>query len=90
MNKTELIKKVSEETGLTIKDTKKTVEAFLNATMETLKEEDRLIIAGFGSFYTIDREAREVRNPATGKPVKVEAKRIVRFKAGQDFGNKIN
>lgn len=36
-------------------------------------------IPGFGQFKVRDRAARIARNPATGEPVKVPAKRVFKF-----------
>ena len=85
MNKTELIDAVAEKAGITKVDAKKAVEAVMCATEETLKKGDKLTLVGFGTFSVADRAARTGRNPQTGKPVKIAAKKVVKFKAGADL-----
>ena len=50
----------------------------------------RIDIRGFGSFGVKERRARQGRNPKTGQPVDVDAKRIPFFRAGKDLRNKVN
>jgi nucleoid DNA-binding protein len=55
------------------------------ATIEDLKtalsEGGKVIIKGFGTFYYADKPARVGKNPRTGEPVSVPAKRVLKFKA---------
>lgn len=47
-------------------------------------------IKGFGAWPIYSREARQGWNPATVALVQVLAKRTVRFKAGQDFRQRVD
>jgi DNA-binding protein HU-beta len=40
-------------------------------------------ILGFGSFKVVNRKGRKGRNPQTGKPITIPAKRVVKFTASQ-------
>ena len=53
--------------------------------VEALKRGDRIEIRGFGSFQVKVREAREGRNPKTGEPVHISAKRTPFFKVGKEL-----
>lgn len=79
MTKAELIEKVAQHAGLT----KKLAEAAINATFEEIKKADKFVLPGFGSFGYKDRPARTCRNPQTGKPMKVAAKKVFSFKASK-------
>lgn len=46
---------------------------------------NRIEIRGFGSFGPNDRPVRQARNPKTGAPMTVRAKRIPAFKAGKEL-----
>jgi DNA-binding protein HU-beta len=44
---------------------------------------------GFGTFSVTKRAARNGRNPQTGKPIKIAARKVARFKAGKELSSKI-
>ncbi|HGJ5867560.1 HU family DNA-binding protein [Arsenophonus nasoniae] len=83
MNKTELINKVSEKSGLGKKDAEKAVNAFTETVTEALKSGNDVQLVGFGSFQVKPRAAREGRNPKTGETLKIAAANVPSFKAGQ-------
>lgn len=85
MNKAELIDAIASEAGLTKADSKKALDAFINATTGALKKGDRVALVGFGSFSVSEREARQGRNPQTGKVITIPAKKVVKFKAGAEL-----
>jgi DNA-binding protein HU-beta len=90
MNKAELIDAIASEAGLSKADAKKALDAFVSATAEALKKGDRISLVGFGSFSVSSRAARTGRNPQTGKEIKIEAKNVIRFKAGAELSGKVN
>ena len=85
MNKAQLIEAMANKAGLTKADAKKALDAFIESTSEALKSEDRVALIGFGSFSVSTREARTGRNPQTGKPIDIPAKKVIKFKAGSDL-----
>ena len=62
MNKTELIAAVAEDVGVGKKDTEQVLNAFFSTVQETLKQNDKVQIPGFGSFEVRERAAR-TRSP---------------------------
>ena len=44
---------------------------------------------GFGTFSVTKRKARMGRNPQTGEPIKISARKVARFKAGKELEKKI-
>ena len=82
MNKAEMIDAVAKST----KNSKSSVEETLNAIMATvqgsLSKGDDVQLIGFGTFAVQARAARIGRNPATGKELKIPAKKVVKFKVG--------
>jgi DNA-binding protein HU-beta len=48
-----------------------------------LKKGESITFVGFGTFKTSQRKARTARNPQTGAPIKIKARRVVRFTAGK-------
>jgi DNA-binding protein HU-beta len=85
MNKAELIDAIASGAGLTKADAKKALDAFIGATTDALKKGDRVALVGFGSFSVSEREARQGRNPQTGKVITIPAKKVVKFKAGAEL-----
>lgn len=83
MNKTELILAVAEETGLAKKDTEAVLSAALKVIAETLAQEDKVQIIGFGSFEIKHRAERMGRNPRTKEAVLIPASKNPVFKAGK-------
>lgn len=85
MNKAQLIGEMAAKAELSKVDTKKALDAFVDVIFDTLKKNDRIALIGFGSFLTVDRKARNGRNPQTGQEILIPSKRLVKFKAGSDL-----
>lgn len=65
------------------------VAAILKAITQTLSEEGRIEIRGFGSFSVQQRPPRVGRNPRSGESVSVPAKGVIRFKAGKELRERV-
>ncbi|MBR5652718.1 MAG: HU family DNA-binding protein [Prevotella sp.] len=85
MNKTELIEKIAAGAGLTKVDAKKALDATLKAIKEAVVAGDKVALIGFGTFSVAERPAREGINPRTKEKIKIDAKKVVKFKAGADL-----
>ena len=79
MNKTELISIVSENAGLSRKDTERMLSAAIDAITAALVKGEKVQLSGFGTFEAKDRKARIGRNPHTKQPVEIPATRIPAF-----------
>lgn len=90
MNKSELIDGMAEHAGITKASAKKALESFLGNVEGELKKGGRVSLVGFGSWSVSKRNAREGRNPQTGKTIQIAAKNVVKFKAGSELGNSVN
>ena len=66
------------------------INAMFDAMTTTLSRGKRIEIRGFGSFGIKHRHARQGRNPKTGAPVTVIAKRVPFFRAGKELRLKVN
>jgi len=82
MNKAQLIDAVAKEAKLTKVDAGKALDATISAITKSMKKGEGVILVGFGSFSIAKRAARTGRNPQTGKPIKIAAKKVAKFKAG--------
>ncbi|MFA8300563.1 MAG: HU family DNA-binding protein [Hyphomicrobiales bacterium] len=89
MNKAELIEAIAMEAKLTKADAKRALDAFIKTTSESLEKGNRVALVGFGSFSVSDRAARTGRNPQTGAEITIPAKKVVKFKPGNELSNNI-
>ena len=83
MTKREIVKAIAAKTGLTQAQAKEAVQETLNAMIEQLSRAGRLELRNFGVFEVRKRRARTARNPRSGEPVKVPARKVVVFKPGK-------
>ena len=90
MVKQELINEVAAETG----EMKRTTEIFLNTFLTTiaaaLARGEEVTLHGFGKFSVSQRAAREGRNPRDGSPVKIKAKKAVKFSPQKNLKDAVN
>ncbi len=86
MTKSGLIEIVAERTPhISKKDTEIVVNTIFDSMANALQNGERIEIRGFGSFQVKVREARDGRNPKTGQPVHISAKRTPFFKVGKEL-----
>lgn len=90
MNKTELVAAIAEKTELSKKDAEKALKAFTDVVAEELKNGEKVVLAGFGTFEVSERAAREGRNPLTGETIQIKASKAPKFKAGKAFKDSLN
>lgn len=87
MNKSELISAIAEKSGLSKVDSKKALDATLEAITEEIKAGGKVVLVGFGTFSVTERSARKGINPRTKKPIDIPAKKSAKFKAGSDLAD---
>jgi DNA-binding protein HU-beta len=85
MTKNELARELADDFELPRRQVVEIVEAMLDRITEVLKSGDRVQLTPFGQFKIRDRAARVARNPQTGEPVNVPAKRVLKFIAGRSL-----
>lgn len=90
MTKAELVEDVARAAELTKKDAERLVEIVFESIIETLNHGEKIELRGFGSFRVRERGARRGRNPKTGDPVNILAKRVPYFKPGKELKELIN
>ncbi|MEQ1608915.1 MAG: HU family DNA-binding protein [Hyphomonadaceae bacterium] len=80
MNKSDLIKSISDASGLKQTEATRLVDAVFDTIAASLKKGEQVAISGFGTFLAKTRAAREGRNPATGATINIPARTSVAFK----------
>lgn len=82
MNKGDLVERVASETGASIAEAGRHLDAVLSVIEDELKSGGEVNITGFGKFKVNERPAREGRNPQTGEKMQIKASRVPAFSAG--------
>ena len=90
MNKTELVDKMAQKSGLTKKDAEKALNAFVDSVEEAVAANDKVQMVGFGTFELRQRAARDGRDPRSGAVIKIPASNSPAFKAGKGFKDLVN
>lgn len=90
MKKSEFIKAVAKQAGVTQKTADTVVAAALATISEALKKEESVAFLKFGTFKISKRAARKGRNPQTGKEIQIPASKLPVFKASAAFKEQLN
>jgi len=85
MTKAELVEEVARAAELNKRDAEVIVETVFDSIISALHKGEKVELRGFGSFRTRERGPRRGRNPKTGEPVDVPAKRVPYFKPGKEL-----
>jgi DNA-binding protein HU-beta len=83
MSKAELVEKIAAQAKLTKADADRALNSLIGVVKATLKEGNDVTLSGFGTFTTVERAARQGRNPQTGKTITISAKKVVKFRPGK-------
>jgi integration host factor subunit alpha len=91
MTKAEIIDQVYDKVGgFSKKESAEVVEAVFETMKEMLAQGDKVKISGFGNFVVRDKKKRIGRNPQTGDPIPISARRVLTFKPSQVLKNTLN
>ena len=83
MTKEELIGKIAKDAKVTKVQARRAMDSFFEGVTRSLKKDGRMSFVGFGTFTVTKRKARTGRNPQTGRPIKIAAAKVPKFKAGK-------
>jgi len=83
MNKSQFIEHFADRQDISIAEAEKLVAAFFASMKDALIDGQRVEIRGFGVFSIRDLKPYTGRNPKTGDPVEVAAKKSIHFKPGK-------
>jgi DNA-binding protein HU-beta len=85
MNKGDLVNKIAGDAGLSKVQAGAALNSLIDGITGTLRKGDRVTLVGFGTFSTSQRRARTGRNPQTGAPLKIAAKKVAKFSPGAEL-----
>lgn len=71
--------------GLTAADSYKMIDIIFDEIEQSLVNDEEVKIAGFGTFKILSKSARIGRNPKTGVPAVISARRVATFRPSAEF-----
>ncbi|PIR41476.1 MAG: hypothetical protein COV31_01210 [Candidatus Yanofskybacteria bacterium CG10_big_fil_rev_8_21_14_0_10_46_23] len=83
VTKAKFVQRLADKMNASKKDAQDWLDVIFDEIVAVMKEGDKVNITGFGIFRIYDRKARMGRNPATGEPVQIAAKRMPKFRPGK-------
>lgn len=90
MSKAALASLIAQEFDINKSMADKIVAKVFNGIVSSLESQGSFSYVGFGRLQVVDREARKGRNPNSGEPLIIAARRVVTFTAGEPLKRRIN
>jgi DNA-binding protein HU-beta len=90
MNKGELIDKIAKDAKISKVQASSALNSAIDGVTASLKKGGKVTLVGFGTFSVSSRKARTGRNPQTGVPLKIPAKKVTKFVAGAELKKAVN
>jgi len=90
MNKKELIETIRQDLQLTVRETERFINSFMEQVGQELEEGGEVRLVGFGTFKTIEKAARKGINPRTKEEMDIPAKRLPKFTPGKKLKDRVN
>jgi len=83
MNKVELVANLAEKTGLTKSEAEKAFDGVFEVIANALKDGEKVVVTGFGTFEVKSRVARVGHDPRSGEAISIPALKAATFKPGK-------
>jgi integration host factor subunit alpha len=90
VTKADLALTIFEQVGLNKREATECVELFFDCIKDSLIEGNNVKLSGFGNFVLRDKSARPGRNPRTGEPIPITARRVVTYRPSQKLKKTID
>jgi integration host factor subunit alpha len=90
LTKAHIAQALAEQNGYPNRQSFETVETLLKIVKRTLESGEDVMISGFGKFCVKEKKQRKGRNPATGKDMMLEPRKVVTFRCSRQLRYKIN
>jgi len=87
MTKSQIMSTLAEKTDLTKKQIQQVIDEMVNLAYKEAK--NGFTIPGLGKFVLRDRKARMGRNPQTGEPIQIPAKKVLKFRVAKAAKDKV-
>jgi len=89
ITRTDFANRLRERFGFTTTDANKLVDVVFDEICESLTNGEEVKFAGFGTFKILAKSARMGRNPKTGAPAVISARRVVSFRPSAEFRERV-
>ena len=89
LTKAQLADALFDQLGLNKREAKDFIDAFFELVVAELAQGKSVKISGFGNFEVHNKSARPGRNPLTGEPVVIAARKVVTFRASGSLRQQI-
>ena len=89
LTKAQLADMLFEQIGLNKRESKDMIDAFFDLMTTSLVGGNDVKISGFGNFQIRRKSPRPGRNPRTGEPIPIPARRVVTFHASHKLKERI-
>ena len=90
MKKSDLVDAISGKAGVPKAQVQQMVDDVFDLIADGLAKGEKIDLRGFGTFSVRDSAARTGRNPQTGEPIAIPARRVPGFKPGKELKEKVN
>ena len=90
MTKQEIVDLVAEATGLTKVETETVMNGIMGTIIDSLADNERVELRGFGTFGIKHRMPKKARNPGTGEPVYLPERFVPTFKPSKLMRSRVN
>ncbi len=90
LTKANIVDAVAEQNGYPKNQSFEMIETLLEIIKRTLESGEDVLVSGFGKFCVKTKHGRRGRNPATGKDMVLEPRRVITFKCSGRLRDKIN
>ena len=90
ITKAKIVEAVAEQNGYPKHQSSEIVETLLEIIKRSLESGEDVMISGFGKFCVKEKKQRKGRNPATGKDMMLEPRKVVTFRCSRQLRDKIN
>ena len=90
MTKQEIVDSVSNATGLTKVETETVMIGIMSAIIDSLADNERVELRGFGTFGIKHRMPKKARNPGTGEPIYLPERYVPTFKPSKLMRIRVN
>ena len=90
LTKANIVEAVAEQIGYTKNQSFELIETLLEIIKQTLESGEDVLVSRFGKFCVKEKKQRKGRNPATGKDMMLEPRRIVTLRCSRQLRDKIS
>lgn len=90
LTKQHIVQSVADANGFSNKQAAETIETLIEIIKRSLESGEDVLVSGFGKFCVREKTQRRGRNPATGKDMLIQPRRVVTFKCSRKLRESVN